>query len=139
MTHLCIADWNSDNYVIAEASASSEDEAAAKVAIMKSEGYSKAFYVEMPERTGAFLLVDPDKKTVSHNTSAYNAHIASLKLADFTQTRNNLLTESDWTLASDTALSDGDKNKWIAYRKLLRDLPETDGFDAADVTWPDAP
>jgi hypothetical protein len=60
-------------------------------------------------------------------------------LRGFRAKRDSLLVSSDWTQISDTALSDGDKNKWIAYRTLLRDLPETDGFDPRNPTWPDAP
>jgi len=63
----------------------------------------------------------------------------ALDLSNLRANRNTRLDSSDWTQASDTALSDGDKNKWIAYRSLLRDLPATDGFDAADVTWPTPP
>ena len=78
--------------------------------------------------------------SVFENPNALSAdELTAINLATFRATRNALLADCDWTQATDTALSDGDKNKWIAYRKLLRDLPETDGFDPLDVTWPDAP
>ena len=93
----------------------------------------------MPDGNNKYFVADLDEKTVTYNASAYNGAVAALALAKFNQERSNLLIRCDWTQASDTALSDGDKNKWIAYRKLLRDLPATDGFDAADVTWPAAP
>ena len=78
--------------------------------------------------------------SVFENPNALSAdEQTAINLATFRATRNALLADCDWTQATDTALSDGDKNKWIDYRKLLRDLPETDGFDPLDVTWPDAP
>ena len=39
-------------------------------------------------------------------------------------TRNELLTDSDWTQAADSPLSDADKALWVTYRTSLRDLPD---------------
>jgi len=64
--------------------------------------------------------------------------ITAINWATLRSTRDSLLTACDWTQTSDTALSDGDKNKWIAYRILLRNLPANTS-DLLDVTWPDAP
>jgi|TARA_R110000744_G_C19271249_1_gene552514 hypothetical protein len=139
MSYLIVASCDSDGKITGENRAGTEAEAEATRLIMVSEGYSKAFYVEMPDGNNKYFVADLDEKTVTYNASAYNGAVAALALAKFNQERSNLLIRCDWTQASDTALSDGDKNKWIAYRKLLRDLPATDGFDAADVTWPAAP
>lgn len=50
--------------------------------------------------------------------------------------RGEKLNESDWTILPDVPLENQDE--WIAYRQLLRDLPETI-TDWYDVTWPNPP
>ena len=44
-------------------------------------------------------------------------------------TRNQLLTESDWTQMPDSALTDEAKALWVTYRTALRDL-------TAHANWP---
>ena len=59
--------------------------------------------------------------------------------------RNRLLSESDWTGASDTALTSEQQSAWRLYRQHLRDLPSTavptlgDNGQLAGVTWPMKP
>lgn len=49
--------------------------------------------------------------------------------------RNRLLSESDWTMFSD---SPTDKAKWIAYRQALRDFPKN-WVPSEQVNFPDVP
>lgn len=51
--------------------------------------------------------------------------------------RNILLAESDWVMLPDVVMQDALKNQWIAYRKALRDLPET--CDPISPNWPIKP
>tara|TARA_R100000008_G_C3551589_1_gene150734 strand:- start:262 stop:690 length:429 start_codon:yes stop_codon:yes gene_type:complete len=55
--------------------------------------------------------------------------------------RNLSLSDCDWTVASDTALSTSKVNEWKTYRQKLRDI--TSGLDTAEkarnVTWPTKP
>jgi hypothetical protein len=70
-------------------------------------------------------------------------------VADPTQTttyklkimRNNRLTSSDWTQATDSPLSDSKKAEWVTYRQALRDLPTSysDSDDIEDVVFPTPP
>ena len=55
--------------------------------------------------------------------------------------RDIKLSKCDWTVATDTPLSDSVKAKWVTYRKALRDLPGTlnDTTVKGTITWPDAP
>lgn len=53
-------------------------------------------------------------------------------------TRDQKLTDTDWTQMPDSPLSDSDKTAWATYRQSLRDLPSTDGFPHA-ITWPEEP
>lgn len=54
------------------------------------------------------------------------------------ETRNNRLTESDWSMIEDNQLTEVQKSAWKTYRQQLRDLPET--FDKPeDVVFPEHP
>jgi len=52
------------------------------------------------------------------------------------QERNHLLSETDWTVMSDSPLDDSKKTEYINYRKSLRDIPSTySGNNAKDITF----
>ena len=55
--------------------------------------------------------------------------------------RKDLLNNSDWTVMSDSPLSDSKKAEWVTYRQALRDI--TNGIDteakALAVTFPTQP
>ncbi len=71
------------------------------------------------------------------------------KMQDLRYERNKRLTESDWTQASDSPLSDSKKAEWKTYRQSLRDMTKTidvatikqDGphIDMSSVTFPTKP
>tara|TARA_R110002073_G_C9295923_1_gene566420 strand:+ start:520 stop:828 length:309 start_codon:yes stop_codon:yes gene_type:complete len=55
-------------------------------------------------------------------------------------TRNKLLTESDWTQMPDSALTDEAKALWVTHRTALRDLTAHEDWpNLADADWPTAP
>ena len=60
-------------------------------------------------------------------------------LDDFRIQRNNLLSKSDWTQVPDSPLSESIKTQWQTYRQQLRDMPQADGFDPLNPTWPTSP
>lgn len=49
--------------------------------------------------------------------------------------RNGYLTDSDWTQALDSPLSDSKKTEWATYRQTLRDLPS----NTSDPSYPNFP
>jgi glycerophosphoryl diester phosphodiesterase len=51
--------------------------------------------------------------------------------------RNQLLAESDWTVLSDSPLTEDQKVKWKQYRQALRDFPAT--CDPYNPVWPIIP
>tara|TARA_B100000965_G_scaffold203712_1_gene170057 strand:- start:2290 stop:2784 length:495 start_codon:yes stop_codon:yes gene_type:complete len=52
------------------------------------------------------------------------------------QVRTLLLSETDWTVMSDSPLDDSKKTEYINYRKSLRDIPSTySGNNAKDITF----
>ncbi len=54
---------------------------------------------------------------------------------------SSLLTESDWTQATDSPLSGSKKAEWATYRQALRDMPANADSWATieDITWPSKP
>jgi hypothetical protein len=63
-------------------------------------------------------------KITTRNTSEVDTENANLARSD----RDRLLSESDWTQAADTALSNSKKAEWVTYRTALRDLPTASGW-----------
>tara|TARA_R110000765_G_scaffold299659_1_gene394479 strand:- start:864 stop:1250 length:387 start_codon:yes stop_codon:yes gene_type:complete len=57
--------------------------------------------------------------------------------------RSRLLELSDWTVATDTALTDSKKAEWVTYRQALRDImgsyTDSAANDLASVTFPTRP
>lgn len=53
-------------------------------------------------------------------------------------TRDELLAQSDWTVLTDSPLSDSKIAEWKTYRQALRDLPANTS-DFANPTYPDTP
>ena len=54
------------------------------------------------------------------------------------QKAKNLLMQSDWTMLPDVPLTVEQKQKWIAYRKSLRDIRSQVGFPE-NIDWPSQP
>lgn len=59
-------------------------------------------------------------------------------LAGLRAERNQRLRDSDWTQMADVPMSGADKAAWIAYRRQLRDLPQT-VVDPTNPVWPTPP
>ena len=57
---------------------------------------------------------------------------AAKQVAD---TRNQLLTASDWVTLPDVALTPSARREWLMYREALRDVTKQPGYPL-DVTWP---
>ena len=63
--------------------------------------------------------------------------------------RNVLLNSCDWTVISDSPLSDSKQTEWKTYRQSLRDITKTASpkirtdmsnmLDVTSVTWPTKP
>jgi len=52
--------------------------------------------------------------------------------------RNGYLSDSDWTQALDSPLTDAKKTEWATYRQNLRDYPGTVS-DPSNASFPDKP
>ena len=65
-----------------------------------------------------------------------DAMVATSKRA----TRNQLLSDSDWTQMADSALTDEAKALWVAYRTALRDLTAHENWpNLVNDDWPTKP
>jgi hypothetical protein len=65
---------------------------------------------------------------------------ADLTAASNRETRNQLLSDSDWTQMPDSPLTDEAKALWVTYRTALRNLPDHANWpDLADADWPTKP
>ncbi len=60
------------------------------------------------------------------------------KAASVRATRNQKLTDTDWTQMADSPLASDKKTEWATYRQSLRDLPTAGGFPHT-MTWPEEP
>ena len=61
------------------------------------------------------------------------------QLAAVRAQRDALLAACDWTQMSDSPLSSDVKAAWGTYRTALRNLPDSQGFDPTNPTWPVKP
>tara|TARA_R100000008_G_C3526785_1_gene137022 strand:+ start:136 stop:717 length:582 start_codon:yes stop_codon:yes gene_type:complete len=87
---------------------------------------------------------DPKVYVQSHfvpDDTAKDKRILDFEWELIRRKRDRLLTESDWSQANDTALSDADVAKWKTYRTSLRDLPSDQSSKTkySDITWPTKP
>ena len=87
---------------------------------------------------------DPKQYVQSHfvgDDSAKDARILADEWTRIRGERDRLLTESDWTQANDTPLTDANVAKWKTYRTSLRDLPSDQSSKTkySDITWPTKP
>jgi hypothetical protein len=62
---------------------------------------------------------------------------ADLTAASKRDTRNQLLSDSDWTQFNDSPLTGDVKTSWATYRQTLRDITSTD--DWPNVSFPATP
>ena len=133
MTYICVAEWDSNNVILAEGRADTEAAAQANVAIMVSEGYSNAFYAELPSGSQGYLRVSGSSVVVDTDQEAADALAA--KWAAIRTQRDALLSSSDWRAMPDAPTMSAD---WTAYRQALRDVPSTQA-DPDDVVFPEEP
>ena len=73
--------------------------------------------------------------------TAKDARLLAEEWTNIRRERDRLLTESDWTQANDTPLTDANVAKWKTYRTSLRDLPSDQSSKTkySDITWPTKP
>ena len=68
------------------------------------------------------LLTDEEVAAVEATQKAWTDGAGDRAAAANRNTRNQLLTESDWTQIPDSSLTDEAKALWVTYRTALRDI-----------------
>jgi len=81
------------------------------------------------------VFVDNEEGTAAQQEAAYKARKDEEQAASVRSSRNQQLTDSDWTQISD---STADKTAWGTYRQALRDITSQAGFPW-EITWPEKP
>jgi hypothetical protein len=81
------------------------------------------------------IFIDIEDKTAAEQEAEYKARKDAERGDAIRQTRNQRLTESDWTQLED---STADKAAWATYRQALRDMSEQEGFPWT-IQWPEQP
>lgn len=81
------------------------------------------------------VFVDTIERSAADQLTDYRARIDASTAESIRRQRNQLLTECDWTIITDSPV---DKQAWTTYRQALRDLPTQPGFPHT-ITWPQKP
>ena len=78
--------------------------------------------------------------TKAEHEAAYQATLDAKTAETNRKTRNDLLTDSDWTQMNDSPLTNEEKTAWATYRQELRDISDLDAWpNLEDADWPVAP
>jgi hypothetical protein len=78
--------------------------------------------------------------TKTEHEAAYQATLDAKVAETNRKTRNDLLTDSDWTQMNDSPLTNEEKTAWATYRQELRDISDLDAWpNLEDADWPVAP
>ena len=87
------------------------------------------------------VLSDAEIAQRQAEEAAWKAGAFDRAIGGLRQRRNALLSSSDWTVLSDSPLSETEKTAWLEYRQDLRDI--TEGLDTEAkvkaVVFPDKP
>jgi len=84
------------------------------------------------------VFTDNEEGTAAEQEAAYRTKIDNQAAASVRAERNRKLAACDWTVLTDSPLSDTDKAAWTSYRQSLRNLPTSEGFPHT-MEWPTEP
>lgn len=76
-----------------------------------------------------YQVTDADSETIEKRKE--------IKWSEVRDSRNQLLSESDWTQFQDSPITGSSLNDWQTYRQSLRDI--TSQSDPYNITWPTKP
>ncbi len=81
------------------------------------------------------VFADIEGKTAAEQEAAYHARKDAEQGEAVRRTRNQRLTETDWTQLEDSPVN---KATWATYRQALRDMSAQEGFPW-NIQWPEKP
>lgn len=86
------------------------------------------------------LLTDEEVASIEAEQQAWADGADDRAAAANRATRNQLLSDSDWTQMADSPLTDEAKALWVTYRTALRDLTAHENWpNLANDDWPTKP
>jgi hypothetical protein len=86
------------------------------------------------------LLTDEEVASIEAEQQAWTDGAGDRAAAANRDTRNQLLSDSDWTQMPDSPLTDEAKALWVTYRTSLRDLTAHENWpNLEDADWPTKP
>ena len=83
------------------------------------------------DASGMFVFPEGSSITTEEFKKRFDEIEKDYSINKLRMMRNNLLKDCDWTMISDVNLEN--KNEWILYRQVLRDLPETNPIVNTDI------
>ena len=84
--------------------------------------------------------IEAEQKAIEAEQKAWTDGADDRAAASNRDTRNQLLSDSDWTQIPDSALTDEAKALWVTYRTALRDLTAHANWpNLEDADWPTKP
>lgn len=81
------------------------------------------------------IFTDNEEQTAAEQEAAYKARRDAEQGENVRRSRNQMLSETDWTQLEDSPVN---KTVWATYRQALRDVPTQEGFPWT-VQWPEKP
>lgn len=81
------------------------------------------------------IFTDNEEQTAAQQEAAYKARRDAEQGEGIRRSRNQMLSETDWTQLEDSPVN---KTVWATYRQALRDISTQDGFPWT-VQWPEKP
>lgn len=89
---------------------------------------------------GRFFFTEEEELAADAEVQAWADGADDRAAAANRDTRNQLLSDSDWTQIPDSALTDEAKALWVTYRTALRDLTAHANWpNLEDADWPTQP
>jgi len=138
---------DAEGHVIKYDNYKTEAEARTRVVELHRMGLTDAFYInDETTLVGSHKLFQQSKfwtvntltKTVTFNQDAYKAEEEVKAWEEIRRKRNQLLQESDWIDSPNSNINPTEKDKWLTYRKKLRDIPQ-DFKSPEKIEWPEKP
>jgi len=83
------------------------------------------------DASGMFVFPEGSSITTEEFKKRFDEIEKDYSINKLRMMRNNLLKDCDWTMIPDVNLEN--KDEWILYRQVLRDLPETNPIVNTDI------
>ncbi|WDE69798.1 tail assembly chaperone [Vibrio phage VPHZ6] len=105
--------------------------------LVKTVNYQGTTFFNVP-LSGKIVTETGDSITVQIPFDVIQSAYVEQQWKDIRAKRDKLISESDWTQTLDSPLDEAKSAEFVAYRKTLREIPQTYS-DPDLVVWPEKP